>query len=201
MKKDIEAFVRRLGSADIKVLEGDYTGGMYLQQVPDEITSCIVELIKGDYHLKNYLEIGVASGGTTFLFNYFFDWDNILIIDDNKHRHKHYRFRQKILKHVKYKEFIGDSHTKEAYDFAKRFSFDLIFIDGDHSYEGVKKDIETYLCLLNLGGFVLLHDTLFCAGVKQMLEEMKTNKFFKFINEYISKTPRKLGLGLLQRVG
>jgi predicted O-methyltransferase YrrM len=37
---------------------------------------------------------------------------------------------------------------------------DAIFIDGDHSYEGVKKDIERYFPLLKVGGVVLFHDYL-----------------------------------------
>jgi predicted O-methyltransferase YrrM len=37
---------------------------------------------------------------------------------------------------------------------------DAIFIDGDHSYAGVKKDIERYFPLLKVGGVVLFHDYL-----------------------------------------
>mgnify|MGYP001270241435 CR=1 FL=1 len=78
--------------------------------------------------------------------------------------------------------------------------YDLIFIDGDHSYSGVKKDVEMYSPLLNLGGLVLFHDTQFCEGVKQVFEEIKLNGDFKLINEYVSETQFKLGIGLLQRI-
>ncbi|MDR3458636.1 MAG: class I SAM-dependent methyltransferase [Verrucomicrobiae bacterium] len=37
---------------------------------------------------------------------------------------------------------------------------DLIFIDGDHSYEGVKADWELFLPHLNEFGVVVFHDTL-----------------------------------------
>jgi predicted O-methyltransferase YrrM len=37
---------------------------------------------------------------------------------------------------------------------------DLIFIDGDHSYEGVKADWQTFLPHLNRFGVVAFHDTL-----------------------------------------
>ena len=200
----IEALVRSLGSGGIEVLGGDYTGGIYLQQSPDEIAPCIMDLIlirdKGRF--KNYLEIGAAAGGSTYLLNLFFNWDNILLIDDNKHRHKHWKFRKEILKHIRYEEFIGNSHTEVAYDFAKRFKFDLIFIYGDHSYEGIKMDIEMYSGLLNKGGLLLLHDTIVDAfkGVRQAFKELKMNRNFKFINEYISKKQHKLGLGLFQKV-
>lgn len=38
--------------------------------------------------------------------------------------------------------------------FLKERSFDLIFIDGDHSFSGVKKDLENAQCLLIDGGVV-----------------------------------------------
>jgi predicted O-methyltransferase YrrM len=35
---------------------------------------------------------------------------------------------------------------------------DLLFIDGDHSYGGVRSDFEMYGCLLAKTGFVAIHD-------------------------------------------
>lgn len=35
---------------------------------------------------------------------------------------------------------------------------DFVFVDGDHSYEGVKKDFETYAPKLKRGGIIALHD-------------------------------------------
>jgi predicted O-methyltransferase YrrM len=37
---------------------------------------------------------------------------------------------------------------------------DLIFIDGDHSYEGVKRDWELFLPFINPFGIVIFHDTI-----------------------------------------
>lgn len=37
---------------------------------------------------------------------------------------------------------------------------DVLFIDGDHSYEGVKKDFELWSPLVRAGGMVLFHDIL-----------------------------------------
>jgi hypothetical protein len=36
----------------------------------------------------------------------------------------------------------------------------VIFIDGDHTYEGVKRDIELYFPLLKPNGLILFHDYL-----------------------------------------
>jgi predicted O-methyltransferase YrrM len=41
-----------------------------------------------------------------------------------------------------------------------KHKIDLIFIDGDHSYEGVKRDWELFLPHLNTFGVVAFHDTL-----------------------------------------
>jgi hypothetical protein len=35
---------------------------------------------------------------------------------------------------------------------------DFLFIDGDHSYEGVKKDFEMYSPLVKSGGLIAFHD-------------------------------------------
>ncbi|MCB0700271.1 MAG: class I SAM-dependent methyltransferase [Chitinophagales bacterium] len=37
---------------------------------------------------------------------------------------------------------------------------DFIFIDGDHSYEGIKKDWELFSDIVKPNGYILLHDTL-----------------------------------------
>jgi hypothetical protein len=34
-----------------------------------------------------------------------------------------------------------------------------LFIDGDHSYEGVKSDFELYSTILSEKGIIILHDT------------------------------------------
>jgi hypothetical protein len=36
--------------------------------------------------------------------------------------------------------------------------FDFLFIDGDHSYAGVKRDFEMYSPLVKPGGWVGFHD-------------------------------------------
>ncbi|WP_276480584.1 class I SAM-dependent methyltransferase [Paraflavitalea pollutisoli] len=38
-------------------------------------------------------------------------------------------------------------------------SCDFIFIDGDHSYDGIKKDWEQYSLKVRPGGIIALHDT------------------------------------------
>jgi predicted O-methyltransferase YrrM len=61
----------------------------------------------------------------------------------------------------------GDSHSLDvALKLATvlhahgRDLIDLLFIDGDHSYDGVSQDFETYAPLVRSGGIVAFHDIL-----------------------------------------
>lgn len=38
-------------------------------------------------------------------------------------------------------------------------TFDIIFIDADHSFEAVKRDFDSSLSILNKHGIILIHDT------------------------------------------
>ena len=57
-----------------------------------------------------------------------------------------------------------DSHTATAVREVNQAlgvrRLDFLFIDGDHSYAGVKKDFEAYAPLVRSGGLIALHDVL-----------------------------------------
>lgn len=57
--------------------------------------------------------------------------------------------------------FIKETSENAYYNFfvPQDIKIDVLFIDGDHSYEGVKLDFELYSKLLSSKGVVLLHDT------------------------------------------
>ena len=58
---------------------------------------------------------------------------------------------------------LGDSHSeKTKTDLLEIIDkIDVLLIDGDHTYEGVKKDFEMYSPLMNNGGLIFFHDILF----------------------------------------
>jgi len=200
----IELFILSLGSDKLSLLGGAYEGGMRLQQVVDEITPCIFDLLYLDIQFNNFLEIGSAGGGTAFLFNYYFQFKNIVLIDDNIYleKIKQPKLRHKNLEGIKYTEIIGNSRSEEVVEKVKalNISFDLMIIDGDHRYSGVRRDADIYLPLLNKNGYVIFHDTVACRGVKEVFHQMKNNEEFTFINEYISETwHRPCGIGVFQK--
>jgi cephalosporin hydroxylase len=56
----------------------------------------------------------------------------------------------------------ADSHDPRTVgklrDVVRGQMVDLLFIDGDHTYEGVRKDFEMYSPLVRRGGVIALHD-------------------------------------------
>ena len=204
--EQILSFIEDLGSDSLKVVGGKFEGGIHLQQVSDELAPCIHDLkrlenekvIKG---VKTYLEIGAASGGSAFVFNYFFDLQRMVLIDNNMHP-KH-NLRPNILKDVDYQEFIGDSHSDEAVQFVESqgIGYDILFIDGDHSYEGVKRDAKLYGRFVNYQGFVIFHDTVACKGIRDYMVDIREDidLDLQFVNSYVSKThPNPCGITMFR---
>jgi predicted O-methyltransferase YrrM len=66
---------------------------------------------------------------------------------------------------------VGDSRTADA----PPEPCDLIFLDGDHTYEGVRADYERWRAHLRPGGHLLLHDAGGATphpGVVRLVEEI-----------------------------
>lgn len=67
---------------------------------------------------------------------------------------------------------IGDSH--DVYTQFKDESIDFLFIDGDHRYEGIAKDLKLWYPKIKYGGVIAGHDYLNAEGVNRAV-----NEFFK----------------------
>ena len=48
---------------------------------------------------------------------------------------------------------------------------DFLFIDGDHSYNGVKLDVDIWFPKLKSGGVIVMHDIEWADGVKKVVAE------------------------------
>ena len=77
----------------------------------------------------------------------------------------------------------ADSHQPQTKDELVRIlqgrAIDLMFIDGDHSYAGVKCDYEMYSPLVAPGGIVVFHDVLPHPG----FPGVGVNRFWKELTE------------------
>jgi cephalosporin hydroxylase len=73
-------------------------------------------------------------------------------------------------------DLIGFSTDWEIWNQADQHKpYDFMFIDGDHAYEGVKKDFATYRPMLSPGGAIAFHDTQqHEPGVMRFSAELKT---------------------------
>jgi hypothetical protein len=58
-------------------------------------------------------------------------------------------------------QVILDTSERTFYDYFVRqdIKIDYLHIDGDHSYEGVKKDFELYSTIMSENGIITIHDT------------------------------------------
>lgn len=200
--EEIEQFILDAGSDDLPTFGGKFQGGINCQQVPDEIAPCILAILESGEPIKSYLEIGVAAGGTTYLFNHFFHPEKIVLIDDNKH-HKA-GLRSGILKDIDYQEIIGRSDTEESIKAVSNLNtmFDIVLIDGEHHYSAIKLDTIFYSPFLRPDGFLILHDSIWpLGGVLRVVRELKTDSGMEFVDEYTSKKhPSPLGVALFRKV-
>jgi predicted O-methyltransferase YrrM len=65
------------------------------------------------------------------------------------------------------------SHRGKSIQIAQTFTgqIDLLFLDGDHSYEGCRLDVENWLPHLKPGGLIIMHDYGWAEGVQKVVYE------------------------------
>ncbi len=97
----------------------------------------------------------------------------------------------------------GDSHAQSTLErithIIRGNKIDFLFIDGDHTYEGLKRDFEMYSPLIGKCGIIGFHDIklydpLAGCEVKKFWDEIK--KEYKYL-EIIEKESPWGGIGLI----
>jgi predicted O-methyltransferase YrrM len=135
-------------------------------QVPSEIATLLTELQRRKPRL--ILEIGTANGGTLFLWTRIAAPDaTIVSVDlpggafgDGYPAWRAWLYRQFPIDQQSLHLIRGNSHTPETRDRVRDLlpEIDFLFIDGDHTYDGVKADFDMYAPLVRPGGLIALHD-------------------------------------------
>jgi predicted O-methyltransferase YrrM len=95
------------------------------------------------------------------------------------------------------------THVMLTKEFAKKYpqkKYQYIYIDGDHSYQGVKLDYKLFYSKLEKGGLMSFHDIVATGelagglyGVNKFWRELKSNKKISF------PFPNNSGLGFIQK--
>ena len=167
--------------------EGLKQGGIELQQVPEEYVE-LLWLLK-NMNAKTYLNVGVGKGGSFMTETYIQESLERSVAVDNSS----YWAKEQTSSIIEKLEWLNDKvdaqlefNDSDSVEFLKKCEdkFDAIFIDGDHSYEGVKRDYEHALPLLEEGGIIIFHDinSSGCPGVVKLWNEIKNERCIEFVN-------------------
>jgi len=118
------------------------------QQRFSELKPFLIEVLKN--HCETVLEIGSAEGGLTYIFSEIFT--KVVAVDIH---HSTIYEKYNITRFTMNSHNTNDPQIKQI---EKLGPYDLIFIDGNHTYEGVELDFKTYVQFLAFGGIIALHD-------------------------------------------
>ena len=175
--------------------------GLQSWQYPSQFSKFLIKL--SEYNISSYLEIGAKHGGTFIIITEYLRKFNEPI--------KSIAVDLFLIKGVlKYKKnnsnvesIACNSQSKEFLDLIKKKGpFDLVLIDGDHSYEGCKSDFNA---IKGYSKMIAFHDIVGMGvpGVIKFWNEIKENyhhefDFFEFIDQYkeVTQSTGKTWLGL-----
>lgn len=146
--------------------------GGYFQpiQQQDEMLNLITQV--NDLQPKSVLEIGTAKGGSLFLFCQASAPNATIVSVDlpggingggypnwKTGLFQEFKREQQTLHLLRCNSHL-ESTRDHAASLVSEGTYDLIMIDGDHSYEGVKTDFELYRPLLSRNGIMVFHDVI-----------------------------------------
>ena len=191
-KQNLREFLRHQTNAEYggyRMFDGTRS---HLMHNPKELSDLIFflkeyEKIKRK-KISNFLEIGFNSGILNTILNKFFKFEQIVAIDT---------FTSEIsstdlLANLKRKNLVlvcGSSNKKENLQTIKKFQpYDLIFVDGSHEYNDVKKDLNNYCKMLSDDGILVAHDihSLEFPGVDKAWSEFKRQNNFSY-KEFVNR--------------
>jgi hypothetical protein len=202
-KKEIIEMLRHNTNVEIggyRLWDGQRT---HLMQSPWELTDFIFALKKHETNtgnkLNSFLEVGFAAGAINSIINKFFNFKNIVGLDLFSSSLNSANLIGNMF-HKNLSLICGNTRSDYVKDIANKLGpYDLIFIDADHTYEGVKMDFNNYLPMLSAGGVIGFHDVE-CpdwTGINKFWNELEsTNKYNmqKFVKKGFSL---QYGIGML----
>ena len=149
-----------------------------IQQKQNEWFTFLNQIMNLDKPVKLILEIGCYDGGGTVSFSHLTE-ELITIDQEVVTRFDTYGYPEDstikgseyIRQNCKFTYVSPDNHSIEVFNRVKQIlngrQLDVLFIDGDHSYQGVKQDFILYSELVRKGGIIGMHDILRSAVHEQ----------------------------------
>lgn len=121
----------------------------------------LIELCFDIYRMNplacEWLEVGSFIGESALLFGSFDFVKRLDCVDPMNKEDKIYKFKKRTI-HLKDKIFLHSCYSKEYSKKVKDKSLDVVYIDGNHSYESVSEDLELWYDKIKRGGFLCGHD-------------------------------------------
>jgi predicted O-methyltransferase YrrM len=157
---------------------------MHLPLMADYLNGEIVEI--GSYRGKSTVSLGLGSLLLSKRKRPIYSIDPF-IPDDKDYKEVSFdKFWANIVKSGLEHHIIPiKKYSSEAYkDSPEQIS--VLFIDGDHSYEGVRHDIQNYVPRVSLGGFIGFHDYGYQDGVTKAVDLLCNEPDFEIICDYES---------------
>jgi cephalosporin hydroxylase len=154
-------------------------------QATDEIL-WLLDIVKA-LRPRTVVEVGTDEGGTLFLWTRVVAPDAHLVAVDMRPLgvlgawSRYAVVRRGLARHEQRIDLVmpADSQSPTTVERVVELlggrPVDFLFIDGDHSYEGVKRDFELWSPLVRSGGIIVLHDVKpdHPTGVPQLWAELK----------------------------
>jgi predicted O-methyltransferase YrrM len=133
---------------------------------------------------ETVLEIGTSNGGTFYTWCRHLDSVNKIISLDlpggdfgGGYSKANIEIYQEFAPKKELHFIRGNSHDKSTYEQIRTDvlnngeEIDFLFIDGDHTYQGVKQDFEWYSKLVSDGGIVAFHDIAYHPDNESTVEK------------------------------
>ena len=203
-RRDLVDFFRANTNSEmggLRLFDGTYS---HLLQNPRELADFIFALKKYDAEvapIRSLLEIGFSAGMTNTILNRFFKFEKILAIDDFSAPIN----GTSLLANLRFKNLTvlcGRSDSERALLMAKSMApFDLVFIDGGHTYDAVRADVTNYTPMLAAKGVLALHDIAATAhpDVARVWSEVSSENAWK-TEEFVCRDyPVVFGIGAATR--
>lgn len=191
-----------------KKFEQYFGWGVRFWQYPNQFSK-LLSFLK-DKDINSYFEIGVRWGGTFIIINElllkynpileshaldFMPISDVLDLYKKNYRNNNFWYHQM----ESQSPFLFQS-IEGGDNFIPNKKFDLIFIDGCHSYQCIKRD---YFSSLMFGPkYIIFHDivNVKTRGAQIAWAEIKKNhkKTYEFIDQYDNINGKYLGIGIVE---